>query len=164
MATRTPARNYWQIPFIEGNYWTDPGGAGTAYNTFEMVVSGKGDGTSENCRCAMKFDDSSAPAWVSDGDATEVNCILFVYLGSDSSETPDGMMVAQVTAGAWDETSNFATMDGLTLGVFGSAITPLPAGNIDGWVAFAIPTTSAFMRNTLGLVFKVDVPGSGLDC
>lgn len=164
MPTKMPARNYWQIPFLEGNWWDFP--SSTAHNTFEMVIAGLGNpniGSGEYGRCAMKFDTTAPPAWVSDGDAVEINCLLFVFLGSDSSDQSDGIQIAQVTAGLWDENSNYAAMTGLTLGGFTGSIFPLPTATLDGWVVFPIPNLSAWMRNALGLVFKVDVSGTGLD-
>jgi hypothetical protein len=166
MATIMPARNYWQIPFLEGNWWTKPEPAmagGTAYNTFEMLISGTGDGVYEQTRCAMKFDITAAPAWVTDGDAVELDGLIFLYLGSDSSNSGTGMKAALVTAGAWNESSNWATMHGLTLAAFTSAQTPLPSGKIRGWIAVPFSYKSADYRNTLGLVLKVDL-ATGLDC
>lgn len=154
MATKVPARNYWQIPFLEGLYWTDPGGSGTAYNTFEMVTGVAGDAASEYARIAMKFDPSSAPSWVSDGDLSEVDCLLFVYLGSDSSQSVQGVEIAQLT-GTWDENSSAATMDGLSTGTPTASIEPLPSGKMTGWVVFPIPDTSDFMTNADGIVLIV---------
>jgi len=129
-----------------------------------MLVSGTGDGLSEQTRCAMKFDTTAPPSWVTDGDAVELDSLLFLYLGSDSSDSGTGFRAAKVTAGAWNASSNWATMHGLTLGAPTGAQTPLPSGKLAGWVAMPFAFKSADYRNTLGMVFNLIMPSAVLDC
>jgi hypothetical protein len=165
MATKMPAQVFWQAEFSEGNFWDNPGGAaGTAYNLGYMYTSVDNDSPpNELYRTAMKFDLSTEPDWISLGNPTELNAVLFFYLGNNSSGASHKYDVALIDSGdAWDDSSNWATMEGLTLSAFTQTDYIYPSQVPTGWAAIPLPYDYDDLKaaNANGMVFTLGFIGA----
>lgn len=152
MATKSPARNYYQIEH-EYSLWWEVGVGGNIFpRTNHLVVALDGQpASSEVSRAAIQFN-TSVPSWVSLGTVTEKDPILWLYIDPKNKDSGSGIELAQINA-AWDINSTQAHMASIATGAWFGIFTE--SNRMEGWAAFDLTgRTGTWLRNTNGIMIR----------
>ena len=159
MATKSPARNYYQID-TEYSLWWEVGIGGSIFpRTSHLVVALDGaNPSSEATRAAIHFN-AAMPSWITAGTVTEMDPILWLYIDPKNKDSGSGIELAQINA-AWDVNSTQAHMAGIATGAwFGTFV---ESNRKSGWAAFDLRgRTGAWLRNTNGIMIRSFNDGLG---